>query len=96
MIRMEWRIPWELIERIEEIHEMMKIINIQIRHIFREANQLADFITNIAIEQELEGKQQYQHFNQLPSRAKRILNMDKQQISSIRIRTRRINSTSDH
>ncbi|KAH0746243.1 hypothetical protein KY285_007900 [Solanum tuberosum] len=91
MIRGEWKIPWEIIERVEEIHEMMEISNTQIRHIYREANQLADFITNTAIDQE--GKLQYHGFYQLPSKARGILNMDKQQIAAIRIRTRRINIT---
>ncbi|WMV33613.1 hypothetical protein MTR67_026998 [Solanum verrucosum] len=78
MIRKEWKIPWELIDKIEKIHEPMKSLNIQIRHIFRKANQLAEFITTTAIDQEQEGKLQYQHFNQLPGIAKGILNMDKQ------------------
>ncbi|KAH0698803.1 hypothetical protein KY284_013018 [Solanum tuberosum] len=51
MIRKEWRIPWELNERIEEIHELMNTLHIHIQHIFREANQLADFITNTVIDQ---------------------------------------------
>ncbi|WMV31014.1 hypothetical protein MTR67_024399 [Solanum verrucosum] len=91
MIRGEWKIPWKIIERVEEIHEMMEISNTQIRHIYREANQLADFITNTTIDQE--GKLQYHGFYQLPSKARGILNMDKQQIAAIRIRTRRINIT---
>ncbi|KAK4707484.1 hypothetical protein R3W88_032976 [Solanum pinnatisectum] len=78
----------ELNERIEEIHELMNTLHIHIKHIFREANQLADFITNTTIDQE--EKQQFLNFNQLPSRVKKILNMDKQQIAIIRIRTRRI------
>lgn len=88
MIQKEWRIPWELNERIEEIHELMNTLHIHIKHIFREANQLADLIANTTIDQE--EKQQFLNFNQLPSRAKKILNMDKQQIATIRIRTRRI------
>ncbi|KAK4718231.1 hypothetical protein R3W88_016569 [Solanum pinnatisectum] len=93
MIRKEWKIPWELIEKIEKIHELMKSLNIQIRHIFREANQLAEFITTTTIDQEQEGKLQYQHFNQLPGKAKGILNIDKQQIPTIRIKTRKIKRT---
>ncbi|WMV30684.1 hypothetical protein MTR67_024069 [Solanum verrucosum] len=73
---------------------MIKVSNTQITHIYREANQLADFITNTIIDQE--GKLQYQLFYQLPSKARGILNMDKQQISAIRIKTRKISVTNSH
>lgn len=88
MIQKEWRVPWILVDKIEEIRELMQQLNIHIIHIFREANQLADFITNTAIDSE--GMLQFNNFNQLPSRAKRILNIDKMQIPNLRVRPRRI------
>ena len=42
----------DLIAQIEDMHMIIIIIQIQIVHIFREANQLVDCITNIAIKQE--------------------------------------------
>ena len=66
----------------------MATIQIHIVHIFREANQLVDCITNIAINQK--DRQQYHKFQDLPSIARKILNMDKHQIRAIRIRTRKI------
>ena len=57
MIQREWRVPWSLIDKKEEIHMIVVTIQIQIVHIFREANQLADCITNIAINQK--NRQQY-------------------------------------
>ncbi|KAH0725552.1 hypothetical protein KY284_001417 [Solanum tuberosum] len=77
-IRGEWKIPWEKIEEIKEIASQVII------HIFREANQLADFIANIAIDQE--GIQQFHSFIQLRSMEKTILNMDKSQLPTIRVR----------
>lgn len=88
MILRIWRIPWELVERIEDIQNMMEQMNVQIIHIFREANLLADYITNLAIN--IAEKVQLQHFSQLPSMGRRLINMDKQQIPNIRIRTRYI------
>ncbi|KAH0781860.1 hypothetical protein KY290_001458 [Solanum tuberosum] len=55
MIKQNWRVPWVLAERIQEIQKMMELVNSHLDHNFREANQLADFITNLAINQE--GKQ---------------------------------------
>lgn len=40
----------------------MNTLHIHIKHIFREANQLADFITNTTRDQE--EKQQFLNFNQ--------------------------------
>ncbi|KAG5619666.1 hypothetical protein H5410_004884 [Solanum commersonii] len=90
----DWKVPWTLIERIEEIQDNMNILNTQVVHIYREGNQLADCITNIAINHE--DKQQYASFYDLPIKARKILNMDKHQIPATRIRTRRITNTSNH
>ena len=59
------------------MHMIMGTIQIQIVHIFREVNQLANCITNISINQE--NRQQYHIFQDLPSIARKILNMDKKQ-----------------
>jgi len=83
-----WRIPWVLVERIKDIQEIMPHMVVTIKHIFREANQLADYITNVAINKV--GKQHFQNFNQLTSMGRRILNIDKQQIPSIKVKTRKI------
>lgn len=40
--------PWELIEKIEKIQELLHNQEIKILHIYRESNQLADTITNEA------------------------------------------------
>ncbi|WMV25323.1 hypothetical protein MTR67_018708 [Solanum verrucosum] len=94
MIKRDWKVPWTLIERIEEIQDIMNILNTQVVHIYREGNKLVDCITNIAINHE--DKQQYASFYDLPIKARKNLNMDKHQIPAIRIRTRRITNTSNH
>lgn len=53
----------------------MSAINIQIYHVFREANYLADFIANLAIN-EAECKS-FWSFMELPSAARRIVNTNK-------------------
>jgi len=93
MIKGCWRIPWEVIEKVEDIQQVIQKINVQVWHVFREANQLADFIANTAINSEQ--KLTFQQFNQLPSKGKKILNIDKQQVPSVRIKTRRIYSNNN-
>lgn len=39
MLTGEWKIPWELIELIEQIQAIMKTLIVEITHIFRKANQ---------------------------------------------------------
>lgn len=41
-----WKIPWEVGDIIEEIDEIINGSNTHIEHVFRETNQLADYITN--------------------------------------------------
>lgn len=89
MINRDWKIPWRAIEIMKEVKDIMGELNIHVNHIYREANQLADLIANIAINQV--EKLQFNSFIQLPTAAKMILNMDKHQVPSLRIRTRRFN-----
>ncbi|KAH0712341.1 hypothetical protein KY285_007894 [Solanum tuberosum] len=89
MISRNWRIPWELVEIMEDIHNMLGKITVNVRHIFREANQLADCIANSAVN--TEDKQIFLNFQQLPSKGRKLLNIDKYQVPSVRIKTRKIN-----
>ncbi|KAH0722533.1 hypothetical protein KY290_005185 [Solanum tuberosum] len=59
-----WKTPWELVERVEDIQEIMSHMDVTIKHIFRKVNQLADYIANVAINKV--EKQQSQNFNKLP------------------------------
>lgn len=79
-----WKIPWEFLEIVKDILRLMQSKDIQFKHIYIEENHLADFITNITID--IESKQVFNTFNQLPCR--RLLNMDKYKISAIRLRLR--------
>lgn len=76
---------------MEEIQAIVESMNIQVRHIYREANQFADYLANLAITQE--EKVNFTSFNQLPTGAKKIINIDKQQIPTVRLRTRKITTS---
>lgn len=87
-LKNEWRVPWEIIDVIEDTLELMQQKTVKLSHTFREGNQLADYLANYAMEQV--GKSQFWGFGQLPSLARRICNIDKQQIPAIRIKTKNI------
>lgn len=48
-----WKIPWEIVELVEYIFIMMEEYNVQIKHRFREANQLADYIADTTVQTEV-------------------------------------------
>ncbi|XP_015163816.1 uncharacterized protein [Solanum tuberosum] len=83
-----WRIPWEIIEKVEEIRELLQKTRATITHVFREGNCLADALANIAIESQTD--HEYQAWQELPLVLRKILNSDKAQIPNYRIKTRRI------
>lgn len=72
---------WEIMELVEEIQEHIRIQQIHIKHIFREKNQLANYVANLAINQ-LQSIQ-FNTFNQLPFKAKGILNLNKLLVPTI-------------
>lgn len=76
------------IELIENTLTLIQGMNVQLCHIFKERNQLADSLINSVINQA--GIQQFWNFSQMPSQSRLICNMDKYQISSLRIKTKQI------
>ncbi|KAG5599592.1 hypothetical protein H5410_030962 [Solanum commersonii] len=85
----QWRIPWLHAENIENIQQIIARKLVQVKNIFREANQLADYLANMAL---IQAEQiQVNNFYDLPSIGRRILNIEKQHIPSLRIKARRIN-----
>ncbi|WMV39050.1 hypothetical protein MTR67_032435 [Solanum verrucosum] len=88
IIQKAWRVPWEIAEKVKEIKKIMEKIRANIKHIFREGNSLADYLANIVIESQVE--HHYSCFQELPLKERRILNSDKAQIPTLRIRTRAI------
>lgn len=67
---------------------IMQHFQVIIKYIFREANQLADKLANLALDQD--ERIQRHTFQQLPVICRRIVNMEKTQIAATRIKTRKI------
>lgn len=51
IISNKWRTPWAHASKIVEIQRTISKHNIQVHHVFREANKLADYFANLALEQ---------------------------------------------
>lgn len=66
---------------IDELHSMIGNINIEIHHVLREGNKLADYIPNLALDS---NEVQVHSFSELNSKGKGIVNSDKLQLPSIR------------
>ncbi|WMV24105.1 hypothetical protein MTR67_017490 [Solanum verrucosum] len=89
----EWKIPWELIDIMEEAINIIEQDGVNVKHVYREGNHLADALANTAFSH-IE-KQEYNHFNQLSETCKKILNIDKLQIQSFGIKTRKIKANTN-
>lgn len=75
MIRKEWRVPGNLTYRIEEIQITVWRMSVHVNHIFREANQLKNYIANTTINSKV--KQQFHNFMDLPNKGRKLVNTDK-------------------
>ncbi|WMV45146.1 hypothetical protein MTR67_038531 [Solanum verrucosum] len=84
IVRREWKIPWK---QIQEIHAIISSTNAQIQHVFREVNKLVDKLANEACEHD--NAIQIQAFQQLSVEGKGIVSLDKAEIPSLRIKTRK-------
>ncbi|KAH0661911.1 hypothetical protein KY284_026842 [Solanum tuberosum] len=91
MITNQWRIPWAYAEKIEDIQRSITSRQVHVKHMFREANNLADYLANAALDQT--ETVQAHGFYDLSSKGRRIINTEKHKIPSLRIKTRRIGPT---
>lgn len=77
-----WQTPWNIIILIEDTKQFMKHCQVQIHHIYREENQMEDYLANLAIE-----RTRRIEMNIL-SEGKHMINLDKNQCANLRIKTR--------
>lgn len=82
----EWQCPWSLLDIKEQILTLLQEKEVKFMHILREGNQLADYYSNLAIDK---GNFEVNSFQQLDSKARRILNSDKMQCPYIRVTSRK-------
>ncbi|XP_060194894.1 uncharacterized protein LOC132624080 [Lycium barbarum] len=85
ILKEEWKVPWSISMLVNDIKRMMEDQTVAVEHIHREGNGLADLLTNLVFD--FAGTLQFHSFQELPSQAKRIMNIDKREIPNLRIRT---------
>ncbi|WMV44204.1 hypothetical protein MTR67_037589 [Solanum verrucosum] len=49
IIQQIWRVPWEIAEIMDEIIREVQQQNVTVQYIFRDGNQMEDYLANIAI-----------------------------------------------
>nr|XP_009761667.1 PREDICTED: uncharacterized protein LOC104213819 [Nicotiana sylvestris] len=86
IIEESWKPPWYITEHVEEILRLNEQSTINVTHIFREGNTLADHLANYALD---EGNIECHGFWDLDSKGRRIINEDKMQCPYIRVKVAR-------
>ncbi|XP_059310046.1 uncharacterized protein LOC132061209 [Lycium ferocissimum] len=84
IINAEWRIPWSISMLVGDIKRLMADQRVTVEHIHREGNGLTDFLTNFVFD--FAGAVQFHNFQEFPSDAKKILNLEKLGIPNLRVR----------
>lgn len=81
-----WVPPWTVVDYVEEINDLMERCNVRITHITREANKLADYLANYALDS---GDIEVHAIDQLGAQGKRVVTSDKLQCPYLRVRVAR-------
>lgn len=63
MLNKEWKIPWELVDIMEEAIQLKAILQVKIEHVFQEGNLLADALAASTFQDQ--EKKEYCQFQQL-------------------------------
>lgn len=50
VIKRVWKVPWEVVELLDDIRRNKEQVELQVSHIYREGNDLADYIANLAVD----------------------------------------------
>ncbi|XP_059315234.1 uncharacterized protein LOC132065727 [Lycium ferocissimum] len=79
-----WKPPWNIADVVEEIWDITDNAQVQVLHIMREGDQLADHLANYALDY---GEIEVNSFAELDSKGKKILNSDNLHCPYLRIKT---------
>ncbi|XP_075098056.1 uncharacterized protein LOC142175373 [Nicotiana tabacum] len=86
MIKGEYKVPWELMDKMETLKDMLQQLQAQVVHCYREGNVVADELSKIGAESQHENAMLYGTVKDLPREARGPFRMDKLQLPTFRIR----------
>jgi len=80
----EWESPWSVTMEVNSINRIRNSISVRVQHSFREGNTLADFFANLVFV--FAGNYEFNSFHEVPTTAKKIINLEKCNTPYIRIK----------
>lgn len=89
MILQQWRILWELTEKIEEIMKLLSQLQVNNMHTFREGNGVTNALANETMEPQ--ASKEYHNYRELSRAIKGLIN-NKEEVPYVRVKTRKINN----
>ncbi|KAH0764524.1 hypothetical protein KY285_000395 [Solanum tuberosum] len=79
-----WEVPWSISVEVRGIKSMVETYNVEIKHIFREGNKLADFLANNVVN--FAGTNRiFNSLQELPQQAMAIVQLEKSKVPNLRI-----------
>lgn len=84
MLNGEWDISWSVTLDVNSINRLRTKMTVRVQHSLREENTLANYFANLVFL--FTGTYEFNHFQQVPSTGKRIINTVKNGIPHLRIR----------
>lgn len=76
--------PWSVTLEINSINRLRDLLTVRVQYFLRKENALADYFANLVFD--FAGTYEYKTFQEVPSKGKRLINLDKQRTQNLRIR----------
>lgn len=80
-----WEIPWSVRMKICRINELRSLRRVQVQHILREGNKVADFFAKLVFCFAGTKQINFQSIQQVPRQGRALISMDAQRIPNVRI-----------
>lgn len=93
IINGDWEIPWTVSKEVKTINRIRNGLSVRVQHSLREGNTLANFFANLVFS--FAGTYEFSSIQEVPSAGKKIINLDKINTLSMRIRKINISSNSN-
>ncbi|WMV25454.1 hypothetical protein MTR67_018839 [Solanum verrucosum] len=78
-----WEVHWEISLEVKWFKQLRNNGVIRVEYVLREGNQLADYFANMGAH--FVGTKEYNNIQEVPLQGRRIINMEKDEVPSLRI-----------